>query len=170
MRSPESPDPIAGIVQFVVRIGGSRFKSGLIDLQALRFCLLQHPVERDIGETSLVVPATDVRVDASEPDLLDGLTPSEISRVIEPQTWRKVFAFLVDRQSVVAVFDIGVQRAATPTLAGVHHERRYGVPDADDVHGAAPTECVPESVRYFHVAFDVVELSGVRNQVVVAGR
>ena len=72
------PETVEGFVFVAVRTGAEPRQPLLVHPQSAGHCLLDHPVQGDVGQAAILVPATDVRVDPGEPHLLDGLPRSDV--------------------------------------------------------------------------------------------
>ena len=165
----ESPESVEGLVHRPQRIA---LMPGMpqrlfVETQAARPRLAQHPLEREVRQPALVVPAPDVGVHARKPHLLQRLVRRPARFV--PEAGRKVAPALVDGQSLVGERGLRAQPRVVPLPPGVEDEGLDGIPHADEVDRARPCEGRAEAGVHLLTAvvavFLVIELRGVLHEV-----
>src|SRR6185295_18107236 len=104
--------------------------------------LLEHPAERNLGKAAFGfrIAATDIAVNAWEPDLLEIARTAIRRRVLRnPEIGPEKGPAFVDGDRVTADFDIGVvARKRQLQWVFIPADRTYGVPNADKPRLADP--------------------------------
>ena len=149
-----------------MRVGLQSFLCRHRQAKPARRGLAEHPVQGDVRQTPIVVPAAHVRVDAGEPYLFDGLS-RDCPRLV-PGTRQEVLAPFIDGQGVVSEADIGIQGRVMEPFPRVHDQRFDRVPDADEVNRTRAPERLEEIRGHGRVVLGVVYLRRVLDQVVMA--
>lgn len=69
----------------------------------MRLKLLEHPRQCYVGQPGFLIPTPDITMHPGEPELLD-----PFARI--PQGRSKAFSFLIDRDSLVTIAHVRMQR------------------------------------------------------------